>query len=210
MTLRVALSVLLGLTLTAGCGANPAPIAKRAYAADVETSPAPNAPAPNAPAVEDIVRSYHELHLLTAEPVAVDLEVFLLCSSQAIESRAEQSRKRAGPHALTAIRVFMNDSAADAFRRSAKTYPVGAVIVKEKQKSFDDPAESSGETAPPPLAVAGMIKRASGYDPPHGDWEYFYFEDAAKLQQGKLAACIECHRNAAKTDHVFGDWFERE
>lgn len=203
MTLRLVFSV--GVALAAGCGANPAPVAKRAYAGDVEAPPAPNAPA-----VEDVIGSYSKLHLLTAEPVAVDLEVFTLCSLQAFEAATEQSRKRAGPHALTAIRVFMNDSAAEAFCNSAKTYPVGAVIVKEKQKLLDASAESSGETASPPLAVAGMIKRAAGYDPTDGDWEYFYLDEAAKPKQGKLASCIECHRNAAETDHVFGDWFERE
>ena len=51
-----------------------------------------------------------------------------------------------------------------------------------------------------------MVKRAPGYDPEHGDWEYFYFEDPAKIEQGKIQSCVRCHAGAKATDHVFGTW----
>ncbi len=51
-----------------------------------------------------------------------------------------------------------------------------------------------------------MIKRPTGYDPDNGDWEYFYFEDPTKFEQGRIALCVECHRGAAATDYVFGGW----
>ena len=44
----------------------------------------------------------------------------------------DAARKRFGPHANTAIVVYMNDLAAGAFRTNAATFPVGAVIVKQK------------------------------------------------------------------------------
>jgi len=51
-----------------------------------------------------------------------------------------------------------------------------------------------------------MIKRRPGYDPAHGDWEYFYFEDANKVESGKMNSCIQCHSGAADKDYVFGGW----
>ncbi|MDB6068335.1 MAG: hypothetical protein JWR26_4543 [Pedosphaera sp.] len=54
--------------------------------------------------------------------------------------------------------------------------------------------------------VGGMVKRAPGYDPAHGDWEYFYFDDAAKIQSGRIASCVGCHETAKGKDYVFGTW----
>jgi hypothetical protein len=53
--------------------------------------------------------------------------------------------------------------------------------------------------------VGGMVKRPPGYDPEHGDWEYFYFEDPAKIESGKIGSCVACHAGAGQ-DHVFGSW----
>jgi hypothetical protein len=89
-------------------------------------------------------------------------------------------------------------------------YPVGAVIVKEKQRlEPDGGGQVTGqEGSVASDGVGGMIKRLAGYDPEHGDWEYFYFEDPTKVEQGKIASCVECHRGAAATDYVFGGWAE--
>ena len=54
--------------------------------------------------------------------------------------------------------------------------------------------------------VGGMIKRAPGYDPAHGDWEYFYFEKPEKIERGRIATCVKCHAYAHTTDHVYGTW----
>ena len=55
------------------------------------------------------------------------------------------------------------------------------------------------------LDAAAMIKRESGYDPAHGDWEYRYdrrWPEADKgVVWGKLASCIDCH--ARGTDYLF-------
>jgi hypothetical protein len=91
----------------------------------------------------------------------------------------------------------MNGQAEAAFK-SGGTYPVGAAVVKRKLREKNDKLVASG--------VGGMIKRAPGYDPKHGDWEYFYFEDEAKIESGKIDSCVNCHRLAAKTDFVFGNW----
>jgi hypothetical protein len=50
-----------------------------------------------------------------------------------------------------------------------------------------------------------MIKRAKGYDPANGDWEYFFHDKAGKFTSGKLATCANCH-NTAVQDHTFSVW----
>jgi cytochrome P460 len=213
MILRVALACMCSLAFATGCSGQPPSVVQQAAADDANgaATEAKQKAMENAaaPAIHEAVRNYASLQLLTPKPVMVDLEVFLLCDSRAIESASTRARERSGPHALTAIRVFMSDSAAEAFRDST-TYPAGAVIVKEKHKGSDAALVTAHEPVAKPLAVAGMIKRAAGYDPAHGGWEYFYLADTGKLEHGRLASCIDCHRNAAGSDYVFGDWFQGE
>jgi hypothetical protein len=54
--------------------------------------------------------------------------------------------------------------------------------------------------------VGGMVKRPAGYDPKHGDWEYFYFDDATKIESGRISSCVQCHNSAKNKDYVFGTW----
>jgi hypothetical protein len=61
-------------------------------------------------------------------------------------------------------------------------------------------------SADPSHGVGGMVKRAAGFDPAHGDWEYFYFEDPAHIESGAIATCTGCHASARATDYVFGSW----
>ena len=71
-----------------------------------------------------------------------------------------------------------------------------------------------------------MIKRADGFDPAHGDWEYFcsahvpgladdpavaqsavaQVKPAGKIESGRIASCVQCHEAAKRTDYVFGTW----
>ena len=115
------------------------------------------------------------------------------------------AERTAGPHAYARIQVYMSASAADAFRQHKGAYPPGSVIIKEKALgSYQEDFASTGPRAKE--GVGGMIKRAPGYDPDHGDWEYFYFEDPSKIEAGKISSCVTCHAGAAETDHVFGSW----
>lgn len=41
-----------------------------------------------------------------------------------------------------------------------------------------------------------------------GDWEYFYFEDLAKIESGKIASCVNGHEGVKDRDHVFKRWAE--
>jgi hypothetical protein len=96
----------------------------------------------------------------------------------------------------------MNEPAAQVFSRGNNVYPVGSVIVKEKRiLDFSGKKSASAENG-----VGGMVKRAASYDPAHGDWEYFYFEDTSNIQAGRIQSCVQCHEGAKDKDYVFGTW----
>lgn len=184
-----------------------------AFSALVGCSAADDAPraAATAPAeagvpadVAAIAKGYARLIPMTNEPVLVNPALFGLCRSPSPDAE-EEARRVNGPHAMTAVMVYMNEPAADAFRRSATTYPVGSTVVKEKRSAYAA-AGTSGSRANAPAGVGGMVKRPAGYDPAHGDWEYFYFEDPTRIESGAIRSCAECHAGAASAGYVYGDW----
>jgi len=139
---------------------------------------------------------YKSYRAMTKEPVHVEHRMSMLCDGGGV-SNEEIRRRISGPHASAAISVYMNDPAAGAFESPGAMYPEGSIIVKEKRR---------GRDASLLTGVGGMIKRAPGFDPDHGDWEYFYYENPATIQSGKIASCVECHARAKSTDYVFGFW----
>jgi hypothetical protein len=49
-----------------------------------------------------------------------------------------------------------------------------------------------------------MIKRAPGYDPPGGDWEFIVVSPDGHVEdRGPLPLCARCHAEAPR-DHLFG------
>lgn len=148
------------------------------------------------PPASEIAATYRSLRAMTQEPVLVDPALAMLCRGLTTAD-IEKARAASGPHALTAVRIHMSEGAIEAFGKPGSKYPVGAVIVKEKSAHPQRPGHDG---------VGGMIKRAPGFDPAHGDWEYFYFEDPAAVECGRIASCIACHRGAAQSDFVFGHW----
>lgn len=147
-----------------------------------------SAPRSQNPTAEEVADTYHDLRLMTPEPVFVDPGLAALCAGPT-PAQQREARDRSGPHAMAEINIYMNALAAEAFGRSEGRYPVGSIIVKEK---------SDGD-------AGGMIKRAAGYDPKHGDWEYF-FKDYGGVEAGRIASCVQCHSGAATSDYVFGHW----
>lgn len=185
--------VVLTLLLVAAAATQPA------------TQPARAADSGNAPTVQAIAHSYKTLQLITPKPVYVNPELAMLCAG-ATHAEVVEAAKKHGVHANAQISVYLNDLAADAFTKSAKSYPVGAVVVKEKQFLGYRRTDAASDWAGEGHGVGGMIKRAPGFDRDHGDWEYFYFEDASKILRGRIASCVKCHAGAAASDHVFGTW----
>jgi hypothetical protein len=78
-------------------------------------------------------------------------------------------------------------------------YPVGTIIVKE---SYANDGGRKGDLA----NLTVMMKRGSGYDLEHGDWEYMMVSPSNEvLGQGCMDMCIGCHAAAADSDWVYND-----
>lgn len=157
------------------------------------------------PDVQKVAQTYKSLSLVTKEPVYVDPILAMLCRG-ARQAEVEEARKSAGPHAHTAISIYMNELAVKAFGKPNGVYPVGSIIVKEKRALGYRTTTQPMEWTKANNGVGGMIKRAAGYDAAHRDWEYFYFEDATKIESGRINSCVQCHSGASNKDFVFGGW----
>lgn len=152
------------------------------------------------PTIAEIAGSYETYIKVTDKAVYVNPELAIQCIAVS-EDQIRAARIDKGPHADSAIHIFMNESAFRAFPEKDGLYPEGSVIVKQKLRS------GWRDTA---AGVGGMVKRAPGFDADHGDWEYFYFEDKSKIESGRLATCVQCHAKAAGTDYVFGTWSDAD
>jgi hypothetical protein len=157
------------------------------------------------PDTREVARTYQSLRKMTPERVYVNPELAMLCRGATLAD-VESARKTFGPHANTAVNIYMNDLAAGVFGTPNPIYPVGSIIVKEKMEQGYWSTTQPGTMTTPNDGVGGMIKRSPGFDPTHGNWEYFYFEDPAKVETGKMASCIQCHSSAAGEDYIFGTW----
>jgi len=156
------------------------------------------------PSVAEIAVGFTNYSQITKSVVHVNPTLAMLCRG-ASKVEVEVARIRFGPHANTGILIYMNKVAADAFATNASAYPIGAVIVK--QKSIHGYTDKGGQPVhDADTGVGGMVKRPPGYDPNHGDWEYFYFEDTKKIESGRISTCVQCHTSAKDKDYVFGTW----
>lgn len=142
------------------------------------------------PGIDEIIRDYQNYAKMTGTPVLTNRALWIQCTTTL--EQIKQAELTDGPHAISRLNFFMNAPAAIAFAASKKPYPTGAVIVKDKM----------GE------GFGGMVKRAPGYDPENGDWEYFYQDEKTPLESGRIGTCVECHRKAVENDFVFGTWRE--
>jgi dienelactone hydrolase len=154
---------------------------------------------------KEAAAAYRSFEKITPEPVSVDPKLARFCRG-ANERELKEAAKRNGPHAHSAVTIFMNELATKAYR-GRSTYPEGAVIVKEK---FKYRYLKSGGMVWPNDGVGGMLKRENGYAPEQGDWQFIYFEDMFRIETGKMASCVDCHKNAEAKDFVFGDWGKRD
>lgn len=93
--------------------------------------------------------------------------------------------------------VYANDLAREALAGDKHTkFPVGSVIVREKLPR---------EEATQPELVAVMIKRAAGFNPKSGDWEFVTTDGMLTKvsERQKKGSCVECHSSPAAKDFVF-------
>jgi hypothetical protein len=162
-------------------------------------------PSPGAhPSVSEVAAGFTKFQQLTKVAVFVNPELAMLCRG-ATKEEVAAARVKFGPHANTGILIYMNEVAADAFTRNASAFPVGAAIVKQKT-GLGYTGKDGKPVREAERGVGGMVKRPAGYDPENGDWEYFYFEDAAKIESGRISTCVQCHSGAKDNDYVFGTW----
>lgn len=82
---------------------------------------------------------------------------------------------------------------------SSKThakFPAGSIIVREKLSAPDDAR---------PALLAVMLKRAPGFNPAGGDWEFLTVDGAVtKIQERqKHGSCLRCHASQRDADFVF-------
>jgi hypothetical protein len=144
-----------------------------------------------------MIAHYRSWSSATSEPVAVSSSIFALCRAPTPFEQAFATSEH-GNHRL--IREWDNDLAL-ASMGDAGTYPFapGAAIVKEKLLRSDG--------GPVMVALGLMIKRWSGFDAAHGDWDFAYWEQGSGLLSGAVqsAHCGDCHAAARGTDFVFAD-----
>lgn len=156
------------------------------------------------PLISEIATDFTNYEQITKSVVYVNPQLAMLCRG-ASQGEVDAARVKFGPHANTGILIYMNKLAADAFATNTNAFPVGSVIVKQK-KILDYTGKDGKPVHAADTGVGGMVKRHSGYDPEHGDWEYFYFEDGAKTESGRILTCVQCHTAARDKDYVFGTW----
>src|SRR5262249_41838903 len=122
-------------------------------------------------ATDDDLRDYSTWPAVTPKAILISKWIFQQCPSvppvhQVPEVQKEWQRR--GPHFRPAIKVYANPVGHEALQSdSTSPMPVGSVVIKEKWWNEDDPN---------PIGYAAMIKRESGYDSDHGDWEYAFVE----------------------------------
>lgn len=145
--------------------------------------------------------------LVTKEPHQVIDPILTLCVAPTSPDVLNQRMKRGdNPHENYAIQVYVTENGRAMMESGRGIYPVGTVILKEKQL-IQVKAANSNDAAPAvvqPQLFTGMLKREAGYNPECGDWEFFVVDGAAtKLQaRGKIDSCSACHQEYKQTDFV--------
>ena len=130
------------------------------------------------------------------EPYQMPAPVAALCAPGALATL--------NPHASAYITVYVNKVGRESmFAKQAQRYPEGSMIVKEKYSSPEDRK---------PLLYTIMRKRAAGYNPTVGDWEFSVVgPDGTQLQaSGKLKNCQGCHLGKNESDFVFRPYVKTE
>lgn len=93
--------------------------------------------------------------------------------------------------------VYANDLARPALAGATRAkFPAGSIIVREK-------LAREGDAAPQLLAI--MIKRAPGFNPKGGDWEFLTADGSATKirERQKSGSCLDCHASRREQDFVF-------
>ncbi len=98
--------------------------------------------------------------------------------------------------------VYANDLAKAEIEKQKPRFPVGSIIVREKNAVID-----SGT----PETVIAMVKREKDFSRKTGDWEFFTFNGAdLKMQKRETKSdCAKCHANVKESDWIFRNYLEK-
>lgn len=142
------------------------------------------------------IAGYRGWSKVNTEPQLMPDSTSLLCAAPLPAAK--------NPHLKKYATVYVNDIGRKAMLEQLKPFfPEGSVIVKEKL-----PDKSSRE----PELMTVMIKRAKGFNPTSGDWEYMVVDGTGTkvVAQGKLENCQSCHTAKPGTDYVFRTYLPNE
>src|SRR5258706_12501195 len=143
------------------------------------------------PNLNQIVASYKSWTLLTPAPHNVSAMLAGLCRAPT----QQDDTLAQSVHANVFLKVYINPIGVDELSKGTPVFPEGTVIVKDKL-----PTLNGGESD----ALGIMIKRAEGFNPAGGDWEYIYRAQDGKVMRGpqQLPNCQSCHLAYKDTDSV--------
>ena len=133
------------------------------------------------------------LKLLTPTPHLVSAALAELCVAPTPSELLSAEKDRAGPHANIAVNFYVSPDGEAAMSSTELKFPTGTIVLKEKLSPSD------GQVA----AVGGMIKRAEGFDPKNGNWEYFYAAKSGGFKIGRIPSCVGCHARVSSSDYVY-------
>ncbi len=144
------------------------------------------------PSLASYASHLQDLNKVTSHPLHMSQAVAMMCAAAPINSNS--------PHVNKYFDVYISPLEAPVIETGLGTYPAGSVILKRK---YADPAGEKTEL------YTGMVKRARGYNPTSGDWEYFVLSaDGTQVEQsGHIASCMACHQAYASSDFVTREYF---
>ncbi len=120
-------------------------------------------------------------------------------------NKPKKKKEKKASHSQTDLtfgEVYANDLARSEINKDKPTYPIGSIIVREKNLT---------ETSETPETIIAMVKRKKGFSKNTGDWEFMTFK-GADLQLEKRETkgnCADCHSNAKQNDWVFREYLKK-
>jgi hypothetical protein len=144
--------------------------------------------------LDDLISGYRAWHKVNAKPIHMAPQIAMLCRGPA------SWQTHANPHDPKFFTVYVNKTGVAAMKKQGLTqFPAGSIIVKEKL-----PTESGQ-----PELLTVMVKKEAGFDPKHGDWQYFTADgDGNKTSQDDVAKCQSCHEVTKENDYVFRSYVQ--
>jgi hypothetical protein len=137
------------------------------------------------------IGDFHTWTKVNPTPAPISSRLDGLCRGP---TRAEKASLASDPHMHKSITVWVNKIGAKAMTTGGR-FPVGTVIVKEKHVQSSDRVDMS----------TVMIKRAPGYNPRCGNWEFQTLDASGKIvtSSGRIPSCMKCHEGQVALDYTF-------